>query len=184
MTETTNISTVADHAAYLAAHGLAVFPLRQNDKRPATEHGFHDASSDPGVVRSWWELSPTCNVGVATGSGIAVIDVDVDEGKGEDGLTALRDWERDHGEMPETFTVVTGRGGLHLYYRVDREVRCSTNAELGIDVRGDGGYVVGPGSTHPNGRTYEMQDYLEDVPIADADDSVYALIDHVQAPKA
>ena len=172
--------TLHDYAVYYAARGFSVFPLRVRGKAPATANGFRDASDDPVSVDSWWQGDPGCNVGVATGRGLVVIDVDVDDERDEDGLRTIAEWEREHGPLPETFTVVTGRGGMHYYFRVDREVRCSANPALGVDVRGDGGYVVGAGSVHPNGRAYEMQDWLEDVPVAVADDNVYALIEHVR----
>ena len=46
---------------------------------------------------------------------------------------------------------MTGSGGRQLFYRASRRVRNSANGELGVDVRGDGGFVVAPPSIHPSG---------------------------------
>lgn len=52
--------TLAEWAAWYAAHGLAVFPLNPRSKNPAAPHGFRDASTDAEQVRKWWGGEPTC----------------------------------------------------------------------------------------------------------------------------
>ena len=71
-------STLGITALTLAGKGLAVFPCRQRDKRPATVHGLKDATTNAETIRQWWESEPELNVAVATGmpSGIFVLDVD------------------------------------------------------------------------------------------------------------
>jgi len=79
------------------------------------------------------------NVGLRTGaaSGIGVIDIDPGAEKG---------WRA----FPATVSVITGRGGWHLYYRVDRPLANSVGKlGKGIDVRGDAGQVVFVGGVHP-----------------------------------
>ena len=128
---------------------------------------------------------PGCNYGIATGAdagNLFVIDCDVDDSKGEDGISTLRAWEASHGELPEGPVVTTPRGGMHLYFWSDRPVQCSTNAELGVDVRGDGGYVVGPGSVLDNG-CYEWDVDVDDAAIPAADENVYAFLANVQRGK-
>ena len=112
-----------------------------------------------------------------------VIDLDVDEAKDEDGTATLRKWEDDNGKLPETATAVTGRGGLHMLYRIDGEVRCSANPKLGVDVRGDGGYIVAPPSIHPNGTQYAWERDPRKHEIAEADGNVMAFIEFVQGKK-
>lgn len=58
-------------------------------------------------------------------------------------------------EFPKTRIVRTPNDGIHIYYKVDREIRCKVNLYEGIDIRGDGGYVVGVGSVI-NGKEYKI----------------------------
>lgn len=171
-----------DAALAYAALGIPVFPLVPRSKEPATAHGFKDATTDAALIREAWGAHPDCNVGGRMGGGIVCIDLDVDEAY--DAREWLADWEAEHGRLPETATAVTGREGVHLFYRVGREVRPSANGELHVDVRGDGSYVVMAPSVHPNGRAYYWDLDPEDVGIADADANVYALIDAVRPGRA
>lgn len=168
---------------YAEKYGMAVHPLKPRGKSPATAHGFKDATTDPEQIASWWAFFKDSNIGASMGrpsGGIICIDIDVDELGRYDGNEALRDYERAHGTLPETAAAVTGRGGTHLFYRVDREVKPSTNAELHIDVRGDGSYVMLAPSVHPNGNAYYWDLDPADVGFADADANVYAFLDHVR----
>jgi hypothetical protein len=106
---------------------------------------------------AWWGKWPEANIGLVTGSGMFVVDVDGEEG-----------WEflKARG-VPETLSVRTGRG-MHLYLFAPEGVTVRNRAKVGpeLDVRGDGGYVLAPPSGHASGETYEWVD--EAVPIADA----------------
>jgi len=181
------MSELGDAAVAYARMGWAVLPLGRAGKVPAIRGGSRSAVSDPTQAAAWWSVSPEHNVGVATGAasgGLFVIDVDVDPATGEDGRAELDRWERAHGTLPTTATAVTGRGGLHLYFHSDAGVRNSTNRDLGIDVRGDGGFVVVPPSRHPNGNRYEWGNAPFATGVAEADANVLALVAHVQAPRA
>ena len=140
-------------ALALAARGLHVFPCRPRDKRPATANGLKAGTVDQVIIRQWWRQQPDCNIGIATGqvSGIFVLDIDGD--KGESGLSRL---EREFGELPATVESITGGGGRHLFFCCpERPVRNSVSVlAAGIDIRGDGGYIVSPPSIHPSGRPY------------------------------
>ena len=177
------MSDLGDAAAGYCRRGWAVLPLRRRDKVPAIRGGCRSASDDEAQAGAWWSACPGDNIGIATGEpslGLVVIDLDVDDEKGEDGMAVLRAWEREHGELPETVSAVTGRGGCHLYYRCNEPIGCSVNPELGVDVRGEGGFVVAPPSVHPNGRRYEWENHPDEFAVADADEGVYAFIRHVQ----
>lgn len=166
-----------DDALSYAERGWRVFPLVERDKIPAVKEGFKAADVDPEWVEAVWTQRPDCNIGIATGNSLMVIDLDVDDGQGEDGIATLRAWENEHGELPETCSVVTGRGGLHLYYVVDEPVGCSVNKDAGVDIRGDGGYVVAPPSIHPDtGRAYEWEVPPDELPPARADDNVMEFV--------
>lgn len=138
--------------------GWPVFPLVANGKTPATEHGFKDASTDEGRIREWFGDGRPCNLGIATGGGLLVIDVDVKGGV--DGYATLARLETELGPLGDTRTAVTPSGGRHLYYATTEEMPSSAGTlGPGLDVRGAGGYVVAPPSTI-NGRPYSWEDDL------------------------
>jgi hypothetical protein len=93
------------------------------------------------------EERPWPGVGVVTGgiSGIVVLDADSPEAVEE-----LK--RRGH---PPTPTTKTARG-LHLYFRhPGGELPTRIGLGSGLDLKGDGGYVVAPPSKHPSGSVYE-----------------------------
>lgn len=181
------MSALGEAAEAYAAMGWAVLPLGRASKVPAVQGGCRAASDDPEQARAWWAARPDHNVGVATGAasgGLLVVDVDVDPGTGEDGLAELSRWEREHGPLPPTVEARTGRGGRHLYFRCAAGIRNSANKGLGIDVRGEGGYVAAPPSAHPNGGRYEWVRAPWDFEVAEADEGVLAFVRHVQGDRA
>lgn len=175
--------TIKDQALYYASLGLAVLPLKppripgqkKPGKEPMTAHGVKDATTDRAVISQWWDNCPDANIGIATGSrsgGLVVIDLDIDEDRGLNGYEVLREWQQEHGEFPETWQSITGRGGYHLFYR--DAARNSNRAALyeGVDIRGENGYVVAPPSVHENGRLYEWEQGPGDLQIAQVNDKV------------
>ena len=67
------------HAALtLAEKGMAVFPCQPRDKRPATERGYLDATTEAVIIKRWWRKNPDFNIAIATGtiSGVFVGDID------------------------------------------------------------------------------------------------------------
>lgn len=109
------------------------------------------ASDDPSDIKLWWSRWPEANVGIATGGGLLVIDLD-----GEEGARSFRAAQRKLGKLPPTVQATTGRGH-HFYFAVNTrtELGCS-NGKLGrgIDTRGKGGLVVAPPSRHRGGHRY------------------------------
>ena len=135
--------------------------LPLDGKIPRNRGGLTNASTDPAIIAEWWRRWPDANVGIRTGaeSGVVVLDVDTPKG----GAGALAELERKHGKLPATARVLTGGGGEHIYFRhPDRELRNSTGRlGAGLDVRGDGGYVVAPPSVHESGRAYQWKRTLD-----------------------
>ena len=148
-----------------ARRGWPVFPL--DGKIPLTPHGFHDASDEEVAVRLMFEPYPgATGYGIRTGEGLIVIDGDPQHG----GIETLARLAREHGPLEATVEAVAGRGGPHFYFRKPTGVRIPCSAGLlgaGVDVRGDGGYIVGPGSQHPNGNFYRWRNSPDDHQIAD-----------------
>jgi hypothetical protein len=130
-----------------AAQGVPVFPAGLG-KQPLVEHGFYDATIDPAQIRVWWERDPGPNIAIPTGRPSGLVVVDVDDYKG--GSHSLFELEREHGKLLPTTSAVTPRGGEHFYFRWPR-VAIKTTADViapGIDIRGDGGYVlISPSAT-------------------------------------
>ena len=127
-------------------------------KHPLTRHGVHDASTDDASIRRWWRRWPTANVGIATGarSGVVVVDVDPSSG-GRRSLEAVRAAGMD---LPPTRIAFSGGGGFHLFYLLPAGAGAGNTvgrlpgiaqALPGIDLRGDGGYVVVSPSRHARG---------------------------------
>ena len=155
--------------------GLAVFPLEEKGKRPKTKNGCKDATTDAAIVKAWWQQWPNANIGIATGNksgGIFVVDLDIDEDRGLDGYHTLREWENENGKFPETWTAITGRGGYHLYYRWSSKVKNRAGIIDGVDIRGEGGYVVAPPSIHNNGHRYEWEYAPDEFELKKADNNV------------
>ena len=139
-----------DAALAYAACGLPVFPCLPRAKEPAIARGFHSATTNPETIRRFWRAADR-NIGLATGVASRVWILDVD---GEDGEANLRALEAKHGALPATWESLTARG-RHIWFCCDCPVPCSTSKIApGIDVRGDGGYIIVPPSVHPSGRAY------------------------------
>lgn len=142
---------------YTKNMGLRVFPC--NGKTPVTSHGCKDATADPGQVAGWWGNGGNYNLAIATGSGLVVLDVDINHDAGKFGDETLADLEQQYGELPDTWTCLTGGGGVHYYFQCD-DPALTVGAAFapGLDYRGTGGYVIAPPSVHPaTGRVYEWE---------------------------
>lgn len=140
--------TTLDHALKLAETGFRVFPLLAGTKVPPKGFAWKDeATTDANRIREWWCADSNFNVGIATGNGTIVLDVDTKNGKpGKESLEAL---EVSYG-LPTSYRVATPSGGVHIYLKVNEQHRNRVDSIPdfpGIDIRSDGGYVVGPGSS-------------------------------------
>ncbi len=157
-----------------ARRGIPVFPCEPGGKRPLTYNGFWDATADASSVTAWWRRWPDANVGVPTGerSGLLVLDVDSDAG-GPDSLVLL---ERLNGPLPRTAKGRTGGGGVHVFFRYPSSETVRNSAGRlgpGLDVRGEGGYVVVPPS-----RTQGAYEWLDRAPLAEAEWLLRCLREH------
>lgn len=145
------MSAVIGAALDYASRGLRVFPCASAAKRPLTPNGFKNATTDPGQVHEWWDRWPTANVAIATGDGLAVIDVDPRNG-GHETLAAFVAIDHE-GEALDTAEVATGGNGRHLYFRAPAGLSGRVLGP-GLDLKAAGGYVVAPPSLHATGRQY------------------------------
>jgi hypothetical protein len=161
-----------DQIQHYATRGFQVFPLKPRAKEPATRRGLYEATSNAATLRRWFTGAHPYNVGIRTGvpSGVFVLDVD-----GEQGFNSLAELVEHHGLLPPTLTSATGKG-RHYWFCCPSPIPCSVGKiGPGIDIRGDGGYVVAPPSVHPNGAIYR---WVCDQPTADAPDWLLKLARH------
>jgi hypothetical protein len=195
------VNLLREAAFGYARRGWRVFPLHgifngtctcgRSDcssagKHPLVRRGLYEATTDADKIADWWRRWRSANVGIATGavSGIVVIDVDLP--------TALESLGRlMEQELPTTLTGLTGGGGLHLIYGSDDEVLGNSAGRLpgiedelpGIDLRGNGGYIVGPPSVHRSEMSYGWLDAERSVAKAPGwlkqPERVYVELDHV-----
>jgi predicted P-loop ATPase len=139
-------ASMLDWALWYAALGWPVFPCR--GKRPITEHGLSEASTDPEQIRQWWKHTPSANIATALDAGRWALDVDARS----DGLETLHDLEQAHSPLPRTVTNLTGSGGGSCHYLWAGEAENKANLGSGIDVQGPGSYIILPPSRHPTTR--------------------------------
>ena len=133
--------------------GWSVFPLRYRSKVPAIASWTQYQRRQPTLdeVEQWFTGEPR-NIAIVTGlvSSLFVIDCDSPHAVA---------WAE--AKLPACEMRVTTAKGLHLYYPYSGDLPIRNKArvrfegaELEIDVRAEGGYVVGPGSFHPHGHLY------------------------------
>lgn len=177
------LSELGRAAVALAEMGFAVLPLKPRGKEPDTRHGCKDATTDLDQVARWWREKPARNVGVACGEasgGLLVLDFDVHPERGVVGTDALAGRS-----LPGTCSQVTGSGGYHLLYRAPGAgIGCYSNGTAGVDVRGEGGYIVVPPSVHPGGGRYEWEVPPDEMGPQPADDRVLALVEEFRPRRA
>ena len=150
------MNEICEAALKYAGKGWSVFPVKKN-KTPYTANGFHDATTDPSIITRWWKRWPKANVAIATGSlshGLTVIDIDIDKNKGIYGNESFKDWCDEQGIFIDSLNAVTGRGGKHLYFISSYPYGSKIGVLKGVDIKGEGGYIIAPPSIHENGNPY------------------------------
>ena len=163
--------------------GWPVFPCKPN-KQPYTPNGFHDATTDIVQIANWWAAHRTALIGVPTGarSRFWVLDIDMKDGK--DGKKALGDYlaQEKIDDIPDTRKQRTATGGYQLLYKWDDSRVVSNRTALlgrdsGLDVRGNGGYIIVPPSARKiDGRWVEYEWADIDFPIAEMPEWLYDLV--------
>jgi len=139
--------SLAEAALAYAQNGWPVFPLAGKIPYKGT-HGHREATTNQEQIQHWWTEHPKANIGLATGraSGVIVLDMDMPEG-----YFALKALQEQHGQLPETRRSQTVNGGLHYFFLYPDDERTYPNVvgltqRIGLDIRGEGGYVDLPPS--------------------------------------
>lgn len=187
-----------EEALYYASLGWRIVPLhsvkydRQGNpvcscgklckspaKHPLTPKGLNNSTINKDWIVAWWKKWPWANIGIVTGeqSNLIVLDVDKEPG----GYDSLGELESKREPIPDTVMSLTGSGGMHILFK-HPGVKIRNRAGLlgpGLDIRGDGGYIVAPPSVHITGNRYEWEGSSEptDVPVADMPKWLVALLE-------
>lgn len=153
-------------------------PIRQ-----LVSDGLKSARKTEAMIKAWWGPSnaPHANVAIRTGpeSGFWVLDIDPPKG-GEDSLEKLLE---KYGGLPDTAEAITGSGGRHILfaYPEGRRIGSSTNKlGPGLDIRGEGGYIIAEPSLHISGQGYIWEassDPLDGVELSAAPEWLIALVE-------
>jgi hypothetical protein len=172
----TFIAPLVEHAIGYASQGWPVFPLKLREKVSHKSAAHSDGRKwgqtiDADEIRHDFRQWPDANIGIVTGggSGFFVVETDTADGHGEgvDGAAELAKLEAMHGALPATREAISPSGSVHRYFK-HPGFKIKNSASLigpGIDVRGDGGMVVGPPSVKLGKGVYSWRN---DLPIADA----------------
>jgi hypothetical protein len=136
--------------------GIATIPLAARAKVPPK--GFRWKRWQREIptetdLRTWFQHTDF-NIGIVCGQvsgGLAVRDFD--------DMKVYENWAQQQPRLAATLpTVETGRPGRHVYFRTAE--RHGVNVLADGELRGEGAYVVAPGSIHPSGFRYSWMNPL------------------------
>jgi hypothetical protein len=137
--------------------GWSVIPIEPRGERPLIRwQVYRYRRPDATEIADWFRRWPDANIAVVTGvvSDLVALDLDPRYGAG----ASLEQFEREHGPFAATVEALTGGGGRHLYFAHPGElVGNRAGIAPGVDLRGDGGYVVSPPSVHVSGELYRWR---------------------------
>jgi len=149
----TEKNELLETALAYAKRNLYVLPVNPENKKPLTNNGFYDATTDSGQIRKWWAKWPWAAIGIALdASGLIGVDVDK-RGNG------IQHWDEIVDERhidTNTVTCFTGGGGKHFYYKAPRDIIIPNSKDKnasGIEIKSNG-YLIAPPSKHHSGNTY------------------------------
>jgi len=145
--------TTLDWALRYAGMGWSVVPVRPGEKMPAVKwQHLQSLAADAATIQGWFDTEPSLGIGLIQGhnAGTIVLDFDARDG----GMETLA--QLDAQGLPGSVRAFTPGGGVHVILRhPGRDVPTRTNVLPGMDVRGDGGFIVAHPSIHANGRRYQ-----------------------------
>jgi hypothetical protein len=174
--DTRGPTTTLEWATLYASLGWSVVPVRPGEKLPAVHWmAYQRQPASHAELHGWFAIGGY-GIGLVQGRQANTIVLDFDGDEGHATLAAL---EERYGEIPATVRAITPGGGMHIILRhPGKNVPTRKKVLPGMDVRGDGGFIVAHPSRHENGRTYEwdVDNHPEDVPVADCPDWVAEII--------
>jgi hypothetical protein len=176
------IDTMIEAAIELAQHGFKLIPVRKGSNEPPLLSDWRNQGTSERWELTGWRYSfeEGFNLGVVTGAASNLFVLDVDgPNHGVDGAASLARLECLHDPLPVTAEARTPGGGRHIYFRLPAGRRIRNSAGrlgVGLDVRGEGGYIVAPPSYRPDGR-YVWTRSPSEVGVSEAPDWLVDLLD-------
>jgi hypothetical protein len=168
-----NTNNVLEQALYLNHKlGWNVLPVGK-DKKPLIEwKKFETEGVNSEQIKEWFNKYPNANLGVVTGkiSDLVVIDIDPRHGGKDDEFRNF-----------QTVKSKTGGGGWHLFFRYKDGINNKAGIKEGVDVRGEGGYVVVPPSLHESGNYYEWVNSPSNTPLVDIPTEILRILQNGKA---
>jgi len=155
------VSSLVNVVLEILRQGFPLFPVDRSTKKPLVRwRPYQDQPPTEGDAKEWWSKWPNANIGMATGhlSGFVVIDCDSEE--------STTRFIENYPEAKDTLQVQTGRG-RHYYFEFEEFIRNDAGRIFGkgIDIRGEGGFVILPPSVHSNGKIYEWLNDSDPLPL-------------------
>ena len=167
-------------ALALAGSGISIFPVQgwlDGDQAKTPCRGVrwrHESTTDKTRIAKWWATWPDAAPAIDVGkSNLLVIDCDVPKAEGQMPGDV---WWRDRLEEQDSLAIPvvnTPSGGRHYIFRqpdgeplVNARGSLPAKAEVAIDVRGAGGYIVAGGAILSGGRTYKPEGSIAAAPVA------------------
>lgn len=152
----TRPSSPLDWAQWHVDVGFKVFPCNAATKAPLVTGWQKNACNDPDQIEKWWNRWPEAMIGVATGKINKIVVLDVDVKNDVDGFQTI---DTKGFFMSPGYSVDTPSGGAHFYFRLPATAKSALRSSVskvgsGLDVRGEGGYVIGAGSVNAQGGRY------------------------------
>lgn len=166
-----------DSAISLSSAGILIFPVKA-DKSPHIKSWQDKATTDSTMVKKWRRRWPEAYVAIPTGHKSGLVAVDIDVKNGVNGFEPLSSIEAMFG-VQGTRRIETPSGGVHLIYSCNQKLRTRTGILDGIDIRGDGGYIVAQGSVI-GGSAYKV---IHDVPPEEMTKDMISWINDTQNTK-
>ena len=136
------------HALAYAQRGWPVLPIVRRGKRPLTQTGLLEASTDTAQISEWWQRWPEANIGLRTGVAFDALDIDGDSGVSSVATKVGPEFTHS-GPISRT-----GKGQHWLY--LPGNTANQTGLLDGVDWRGTNGYIIAPPSRHPSGTPLRM----------------------------
>jgi putative DNA primase/helicase len=176
MENVSSLSALPQQISKAALYGWKLFPVRRDTKQPFAGFKWREhATNNVQQLEQWATQYLDCNWAMATGQASGVFIVDLDGPDGNAWAKAI--------DLPYSLTVSTGKG-FHVYFLIPSGASVKNSAGKvapGVDIRGDGGYVVIPPSIHSSGKPYE---YLNAVSPVVAPDWLIQLVIAPEQPSA
>lgn len=144
--------------------GWSIIPVGVDKKPLLRWEEFQSRIASIDEIQSWFNQWPDANIGIVTGpiSNLTVVDIDPRHGGSNEQF-----------KDSQTPCVHTGGEGWHYYFTSDLAIKNKAGILPGIDVRGEGGYVIAPPSVHPTGKAYEWILSPQDISIMKFPDWIF-----------